>query len=347
MTAGSQAKKMTRKRRSKKQARIETHEVKQLLRSALRAKQKEASPIASKFKVGASGLWKDGASTTGWNIEYGGVGYLGAGMQSVHAEQMMVAGASRNSRIATLSYFVVIGGQSDDPQAPCGDCREAIKVASDDDTRIVIRKYGDQETLDDPSLIVIKDGGEVKAYSLHSIEDLLPTKFKKVNVSSLPGVEQQLIDRFYPKSGVRGFNGLSELFSKDLNEDMNIAYAVARFADGDEEGFQMDTPEFHQVSAVASVLSRAWAREKPMLSLHVFSNLRHLCGRDRQFIYTYASRHRVQDDHGMQDDFPVFITKIGSRQPKSVMQTTPSELLPFGFSESYIERGDEDYQRPR
>ncbi len=342
------------KRRSKKQERIDLYKIEKVIEAAIEARL-EASPITSKYHVGAAALWKNGIITRGWNIEYGGKNFGEAGMRCVHAEQHMVVNAKKDTRRGSMTYLAVIGGNSDDPQAPCGDCREVIKTYSDGETRIIIRKDGNdrstrigdlqapcgdrRETIktysDESTQIIIYEDG--KEDHLHAIDDLLPNKFRHERIADMPSVEQDTIKRFFPSGGVPGFVGLSELMCEELNEDLDIAFCVARFSDRFVEGFQMDDPAFHQVSAVGSALSRAWTCDGKIESLHVFSTLGRVDGRDRQFIYNYASRH------GIEKTLPVYICKIGAHKPGRVMRTTPSELLPFAFGVSYIERDDADY----
>ncbi len=308
-------------RRRPKQERIQRYEIKKVLDAALEARL-EASPIASKYHVGAAALWKDGILTRGWNIEYGGPGFGDAGMRCVHAEQHMVANAMKETRRDSIAYLAVVGGNSDDPQAPCGDCREIIKTYSDEDTCIIIR-----------------EGGQDKLYT---IEDLLPTRgFRHVRIAALLPADQEAITQSFPKSGVPGFVCLSRQMSDALSEDLDLAFCVARVAGKSVKGYQMDDPAFHQISAIGSALSQAWSYDEPIQSLHVFSTLGRIDGRDRQFIYNYASRH------GVEKTLPVYICKIGARKPRRVMRATPAELLPFAFGVSYIERDDEDYRRKR
>lgn len=145
---------------NRRQARstVLTPRLRRLLGQAAKAMQRAYNPY-SHFNVGAAVLNADGKVTTGANVENAAYG------DTICAERSAILRANAMGRRSYVAVAIIGGpkdGESKEPVAPCGSCRQVLFEASQ---------------LAQADLIVVMSNSTMSNVKVRTIGQLLPLAF--------------------------------------------------------------------------------------------------------------------------------------------------------------------------
>jgi len=269
-----------------------------LLRIAEKARE-NASPLTSKFPVGAA-IGVIGASDPafGCNVEYG-AGYGGAGTESIHAEEASLADAIRRYGNSIRIKTVAVIGDAPEIVTCCGNCLDVLKTYSNEDTLII-------------------GANTAGKAAIFNFEEIFPTLFEEITMDNLKKItyEWLLVGRAMES---RFYN--NEIFSKEVIGSTGAAVLTEK---GEiYQGVREDRASYHGTSTIDAALAHSRSHGDPFVTAIAYvTDTGYVCGRDRQSIFERA------DELDRLDDIKVIIYN----PEKDILQVaTPRELLPYGF----------------
>lgn len=258
-----------------------------------------ASPCRSKFKVGSSVYCGDGRVADGSNAEYG-AGPRRAYDEGIHSEEVAIVNALTHHGRDIKVQMVALSSDAPTPSTSCGKCRSLLETYGEDD-------------------VIIVSAGADTTVTMWKLSELLPTDIRSLSRASAPPYHAPIIQSLLTASDQARSTGFIPFSEEPLGRSV-AAVAV----DGEIISLpRVDSLAFYGTSSLRATISAVLLTKPHKLEAILISSRSGLpTGEDRQLLFEFTSLFQEQDT------VPVY---LHVENTETVVSTTPTALLPFGF----------------